>query len=170
MKGSFSRRSLGNVVGPWFLFDANFELTPLEPGPAASSWRGLQWRPRPGGGTLRGRLTPRFRTIQVCSKDAGARSPEIGCRRNGSSPVSVCSQPRRPLIRLVARSDHHAGRPLPVTGGLFHPCLRRCRRPDLLRPRSAWPILACGRLRRPYPQRREARRPTGCRRRRSTRW
>ena len=63
MKGSFSRRSLGNVVGPWFLFDANFELTPLEPGPAASSWRGLQWRPRPAGGTLRGRLMPRFRTI-----------------------------------------------------------------------------------------------------------
>src|SRR5215813_14259608 len=61
--GAFSRRSLGSVVAPRFLFDANFELTPLEPGPAASSRRGLQWRPRPAGGTLRGRPTPRFGTI-----------------------------------------------------------------------------------------------------------
>src|SRR5262249_22984352 len=61
--GAFSRRSLGSVAGPWFLFDANFELTPLEPGPAASSRRGLQWRPRPAGGPLRGRPTPRFRTF-----------------------------------------------------------------------------------------------------------
>src|SRR5262245_14693882 len=69
LMGAFSRRSLGSVVAPRFLFDANFELTPLEPGPAASSWRGLQWRPRPAGGTLRDRLTPRFRTFQVCPKD-----------------------------------------------------------------------------------------------------
>src|SRR5262249_62119845 len=76
--GAFSRRSLGNVAGPWFLFDANFELTPLEPGPAASSWRGLQWRPRPAGGTLRGRLMPRFRTFQVCPKDLRAALRQAG--------------------------------------------------------------------------------------------
>jgi hypothetical protein len=42
-------------VGPWFLFDANFELTPLEPGLAASSCEACNGGPRPAEGTLRGR-------------------------------------------------------------------------------------------------------------------
>src|SRR5262249_40368992 len=80
LMGAFSRRSLGSVVAPRFLFDANFELPPLEPGPAASSWRGL-WRPRPAGGTLRDRLTPRFRTFQVRPKDFRASLRQAGLRK-----------------------------------------------------------------------------------------
>jgi hypothetical protein len=30
LKASFSRRSLGSVTGPWFLFDANFEFPNLK--------------------------------------------------------------------------------------------------------------------------------------------
>ena len=89
-------------MGPWFLFDANFELTPLEPGPAASSWRGLRWRPRPGGGTLRGRLTLRLRTIQVCSKDAGNNKPgvrRLGVEGMGRSYRPTAFVPTRDALR-----------------------------------------------------------------------
>src|SRR6516165_9121368 len=63
LKGSFSRRYLCSVAGPWFLFDANFELTPLEPGPSATSWRGLQWLAPATWRHFERRPTPRFRTF-----------------------------------------------------------------------------------------------------------
>ena len=47
--GSLSRRSLGSVARPWFLFEleANFELTPLFPPPAlGEACNGGPGRPR----------------------------------------------------------------------------------------------------------------------------
>src|SRR5262245_65231173 len=102
--GAFSRRSLGSVAGPWFLFDANFELTPLEPGLAASSRRCLQWRPRPAGGTLRGRPTPRFGTI---SNSLLACKPVTMKHSDATEDVIMIKRPSFPRPCSFPRSEEH---------------------------------------------------------------
>src|SRR5262245_9310231 len=114
--GAFSRRSFGSVAGPWFLFDANFELTPLEPGSAASSCQGLQWRPGPAGGTLGGRPTPRFRTISnsllackpVTMKHSDATEDVIMIKR--SLFPRTCSEGKDNAVLVIGQEEW----PLPI--------------------------------------------------------
>ena len=92
-------------------------------------------------------------------RDAGEIERAITAFARGSNGGLIVTAER--AGSHSSRTDHRAGGPAPTARGLPLPLLRHRRRPDLLWARSDRPVPARGRLRRPHPQGREARRPSG---------
>jgi ABC-type uncharacterized transport system substrate-binding protein len=121
-----------------------------------------------------------FGAIQAVSSSLGVEVSPLGLRDANEiqrAPTAFAQRaewrPHRdcqPRGGFSSRPHHQDCCPSPFASGLSLPLVRYQRGPDVLRARPSRPVSASGRLHRPHPKRREASRPSQCRRRRGTSW